>query len=58
MTEIEITTQRFEITEVFDHFVTGFLVKKGEYIMKYATNYDPHKGEVIFTLYVKQCKPE
>jgi len=51
---MKIITQKHKIADVFRYFVEGFTVGKGKQIVKHEANYDPEKGEVIFTLYIEQ----
>jgi len=50
---IKLEYQEFDIDDIFRYFAKGFEPKSGHKIVSWKTNYDPHTGKVIFTLYVE-----
>lgn len=48
--------QRERIQDVFAFFVKNYVPGAGEHVVNWEANYDPNKGEVIFTLYIESDK--
>ncbi len=50
---MKIKYQEHNIKDIFRYFVKGFELKADQKIQNWDSNYDPHTGKVIFTLYVE-----